>query len=740
MRQSCPNMRTVIIAGLAAILLAASVNAAVKKPAGPPAKKPVLAAAGDRLPLIVDGGVLKSGKNNKDQQLLERKFTLGAPGVWFLWVKAANRGRNSAVITWELDGEQPLHSARAQMLVEPWTESRWHGASRFPEHRAMIHVDKPGEHTLKVRILNGELDVDKIAVTLYFSAKPKGNTLDHTGDPGGGRAVFPMGDLSVDGFRPGWESPGVKADRTVFVDDVKGDDGKPGTSADTAWRSVGKVNSRVWGPGDAVLFRRGGKWEAGLNLKGGGDRGKPVTVGAFGDGPRPRIDGVREHAVFISDGSWWTIQDLEVTTDPEYGRTGVKVVSNAMKDLPKGIRILNVVSFDNGASGIAVGSEWEKGNGYDGVVIENCLVFCNGNDGIAVYGADQNGCRNSVVRNCTAYSNRGMAGIWIESGQNGLIERCKAYNNVCINIWTWNSINVTIRRCEAFRGHESDAGGFDIDWGCQACTVEYCYSHHNEGPGYLLMGHGPAKYREFPIDSTYNLMRFCVAEDDGGPITMCETFKHGVVHNNLSMARGKDKSALAVIGWPVNPWDGWGGGWPSDTLMVNNVLIGREGGLPAWVDDFATRQGNVLDGNLLFNPDRRGILVNWAGRENGTGFWDGTGNKGTVKPDSYRKLEAFRKATGQERNGVEADPGIPVGEGAYGRLPLKAYASLGRSPAAAGAPPFELTKKWLAERAKLLEETGAAEYGIPMVPAPVTEDYYGNPLTSPPAFRGPAAP
>jgi hypothetical protein len=43
---------------------------------------------------------------------------------------------------------------------------------------------------------------------------------------------------------------------TYYVDAVSGNDNNAGTSMSSAWKTVSKVNSRTFGPGDSILFKR----------------------------------------------------------------------------------------------------------------------------------------------------------------------------------------------------------------------------------------------------------------------------------------------------------------------------------------------------------------------------------------------------------------------------------------------------------------------------------------------------
>jgi hypothetical protein len=691
----------------------------------------------DRLPLIAPGAHIRA--DVPAEARLSRQFRLPTPGVWYVFLRIGSAD-GSALLSYAVDDTPPLKSNRGRIPITKGARNTWvrrtlhklrdedEGQTWFD---AEIHVDEPGDHTLHITALQGRVSIDKVALTLHHSAKPSADKLDHSGDPGEGSAVFAQPDRRVDGFRKDWKSPEVKAKRSFYVDAAQGDDKKDGLSPGSAWRTFSNVNGREFQPGDAILLRRGGRWQGGLSPKGSGTSKDWITIGAYGEGPRPLIDGKTRDGVHLEQQSYWIIQDLELTSDGSHDTCGLAALSRPKQPQPKGIKIYNVIAYDNGPCGIYVGSRDGESNGYDGVLVENCLAYYHDQDGIAVGGSDQNGCRNTVIRYCTAYSNLYSAGMWIFGGQNGLIEHSLAYNNACVNIWTWNAINVTIRYCEAYRGRTPrDASGFDIDWGCEACTVEYCYSHHNQGDGYLAMGHGEANYRGFPQQSRYNLLRYCISENDSAPLSCVETFEHGKIYNNLFIASGKTHVAGGVGGWPKNE-EGDSGGWPADTEFVNNIFIGRNGATPAWVDDYAaTSNRNLFNHNLYQRIGTEGPLIRWGGRRNGPGFWKGENNVDIQAPIDYSSLEAFQKATGQEAHGLGADPKLagPF-PGEYGRLPLSRLRGAADSPAARAGKPVPLSAEWLAARAKYLTDTGAEAWGIPMVPGEVQKDYWGRPLS-----------
>ncbi|MHC4593106.1 MAG: hypothetical protein ACYS8L_10500, partial [Planctomycetota bacterium] len=163
------------------------------------------ASAPDRLPIVLEGVHLRGGVRT-----ISRDVNLPSMGVWYVWLKAANEAEEPAVLTWDLNGEQPLHSARSQVVIKAHAKSQWVSRTRSaagPGFKMQVHVDEPGTHTLNLTLISGEVRIEKIALTLYFSAKPDGDTLDHSRDPGRGMAEFPAPARLADGYRADWKSP-----------------------------------------------------------------------------------------------------------------------------------------------------------------------------------------------------------------------------------------------------------------------------------------------------------------------------------------------------------------------------------------------------------------------------------------------------------------------------------------------------------------------------------------------------
>jgi hypothetical protein len=68
-----------------------------------------------------------------------------------------------------------------------------------------------------------------------------------------------------------------------------GNDNNNGLSEITPWRTLNRVNSNTFHPGDAVLFRRGDVWRENLNIPSSGNSTHQIVFGAYGTGSKPII-------------------------------------------------------------------------------------------------------------------------------------------------------------------------------------------------------------------------------------------------------------------------------------------------------------------------------------------------------------------------------------------------------------------------------------------------------------------
>src|SRR6516225_4664505 len=129
----------------------------------------------------------------------------------------------------------------------------------------------------------------------------------------------------------------VPAGHSYYIDFELGNDYSSGRSPALAWKTLEKVNSHTFAPGDRILFQAGGKWTGQLWPKGSGRAGHPIVVGKYGGTARPILNsaGQAEDAVLLKNQEYWEINDLEVTNwgSAAGARRGVNLIAENSGDL-----------------------------------------------------------------------------------------------------------------------------------------------------------------------------------------------------------------------------------------------------------------------------------------------------------------------------------------------------------------------------------------------------------------------
>ena len=215
---------------------------------------------------------------------------------------------------------------------------------------------------------------------------------------------------------------------TYFIDNAAGNDSSSGTSESDAWRTVGKVSNVTLAPGDRVLFKRGGVWSGPLTLANAGTADRPITIGSYGSGALPVIQGpgdcvdVKGTRLIVSqlnvkDCAW---AGIKVSTGATYNRIDGNLVTGNVAG----------VHVDSGAS--------------DNVIVGNTLQNNNrmsvntpgGNDDSGAFAVLLNGDRNEVMNNSISGSDafsydygRDGAAVEVYGGQGNNIHDNLAVDN-----------------------------------------------------------------------------------------------------------------------------------------------------------------------------------------------------------------------------------------------------------------------------------------------------------------------
>ncbi|MFJ7933836.1 FIMAH domain-containing protein [Sporosarcina sp. NPDC096371] len=341
---------------------------------------------------------------------------------------------------------------------------------------------------------------------------------------------------------------------SYYIDETNGNDISDGTSPKSAWKSLDKVNSFTFLPGDQILFKAGEEWSGQLHPKGSGTEAKPIRIGKYGEGEKPLIqgEGTVESVVYLYNQEYWEIGYLEITnyssTPADSPRRGIHVEAgdvevDSTNDLNKVSTLNHIYIHDlyihdvngedkkdgGGSAGIQISvtisslddnstpdpESVHRRTTFNDVLIENNVIERVSRSGIITwtdwksrkelgqgktYGDEEytpwTPLTNVVIRANELFE-IGGDGIVPHMTEGALVEynRVDGFNKTSsgynVGAWTWNGDNTLYQYNEVSGGFSiRDGNAFDFDHGSKGVIYQYNYSHDNEGGTLLLCADG----------------------------------------------------------------------------------------------------------------------------------------------------------------------------------------------------------------------------------------------------------
>lgn len=391
---------------------------------------------------------------------------------------------------------------------------------------------------------------------------------------------------------------------------LHGSDANTGSSETQPWRSIERINATELLPGDSVWFQANQTFVGNLCLAKVRQRNKQtsgyLTIGSYGEGSATIDAGVGLGFVAKNRGGVH-LRDLNFTgagasTNMGSGILFVNTLPGDVKVADIRIHRVDVRGFRD--SGICIMAEPTDGSwsGFHNVRITNTTSHDNGDAGISCLGAwnpDREGYAHAdfYVGNCSVYRNTGIPGKSNHSGNGivlaqidgAIIEYCRAYENGRLSdyegggpvgIWAWDANRVVIQFNASHHnrtGSSKDGGGFDLDGGVTHSTVQYNYSHDNDGAGYLLAQFGGAR-----------------------------PFYSNVLRYNLSVNDGRKNDYGGIHLWST----GANGGITDTTFYANRIYMAASiAGKPAVVDCTSDGVRNIRFYDNCFQTDGKAVFV-----------------------------------------------------------------------------------------------------------------------------------
>lgn len=236
-------------------------------------------------------------------------------------------------------------------------------------------------------------------------------------------------------FQSTVSSTRASSGRIFYVDASAGNDNNTGTEPSAAWKTLSKVSSTTFLPGDQVLFKRGETFRGRLVIENSGQESNRIVYGAYGNGNKPRITG----ADVLTD--WEEVNPQVWRAKVKYatfamyfdgvrGRTRTAIAALEQKNdfyvqkVSDTLFYVYVYAPTNPNTFYPNGVEWEKEKrtvylNADYVTIQD-IYFYAGKD--ALLYINGNGRRNFIIlKNIEAYGSSNI-GIALRSVSDSIVE------------------------------------------------------------------------------------------------------------------------------------------------------------------------------------------------------------------------------------------------------------------------------------------------------------------------------
>lgn len=384
--------------------------------------------------------------------------------------------------------------------------------------------------------------------------------------------------------------------RHYYIDSAMGDDGHDGSSATTAWRSLGKLNQATFGPGDRIFFKRGGAYAGVFAPKGSGRAGAPIVVDAYGNGDAPHLhaDGSAASTVILQNVEYWTLRNLAVSNRGAQAaprRTGIHLLHEDAGIVHgivlQGLHIHDVngspVKKDGGGSAILVETKGgSRPTRHDGLAIEDNTIERCQRDGILFLRAGSRG--GGLATGVAVRGNRIRAVpgdcILVKGCHGALVERntvseCGTLprGEAAAGIWPFDCDDTLIQYNEV-SGHRAPADGqaYDADFQCRGTIIQYNYSHDNVGGMALVCNDGRDTQG---IGNRGTIVRYNVSINDAlrkagsASLRISGPVDGSQIYNNIIIIPDKPDAGSQVTVFKATSWRGV----PNDTAIHDNIVV-----------------------------------------------------------------------------------------------------------------------------------------------------------------------
>ncbi len=238
-------------------------------------------------------------------------------------------------------------------------------------------------------------------------------------------------------------STAYASNSSYYFSSSTGNDSTGNGSISSPWKTLSRISSMTFQPGDTIFLKRGDTWNETVTLNGNSSSASPITLTSYGSsGDRPYIIGPDDNSsacITIPSGSQgWSIQNIEMG----YAKYGINIVGDTGVLSTKNYYdiancyIHNCVNRNWGSSGAdftnwgrAIGTEKASGSQQFRITnmsINNCIL--DSNDTAYFTQSTAAGVSNLTISGCTI-SNGKFNQVTVTGGSNCDMINCMFDHN-----------------------------------------------------------------------------------------------------------------------------------------------------------------------------------------------------------------------------------------------------------------------------------------------------------------------
>lgn len=426
---------------------------------------------------------------------------------------------------------------------------------------------------------------------------------------------------------------------TYYIDATNGNDNNSGLSPEIPWKTIAKVNSSNFQPGDSILFKRSETWREQLRVPSSGSIQQPLVFGAYGNGKLPCISAADLKEWTLEVGAVWSAsQEVDPRLVIFRDTFGTKATSL------KAVNDLHEWYWDSVVKKVYIYSNTDPTNTVQ-IPVRSSAIHSNSKayltfQDLSWRGSLSGGGLQGVGDSNYVSIKRSVAELNAEDGINfgslgraidyGLIEDCVCrYNGGSgiliggvVHYWTIKG-NTVHHNSIISVGSSSNiwSGGIKL-WGNNShgngSIIENNISHSNgEATGKGSQGFGIWSDMTIGVTLRYNLAYLNRASGLFLEKTVNNSAYYNICYNNAAIIytanihvdanSTSDSAGNAVYnntsyggywGIKVNNWQGDGNNYLKYNKIINNIAVGATSGIQLYVSADADNTGELSYGNI----------------------------------------------------------------------------------------------------------------------------------------------